>query len=851
MPRTVLFLPGIKGSELWEGAKCVWPTFRRKTLQRLLLTPESHRLEAPDVLRQVSRGLKFDVYQPLLSALERSGHQVRVFPYDWRFSVLEHVEDLKRQVRGLAAEAGEPIVLVCHSMGSLLAKSYLLSEENPHLYVQSVITMGAPWRGAPQALRILMYGEMWPSEKYLHYYGAAMIDGSLPGTPDVFADLARSYPTAYELLPTPDYFRDCPFGGYLVRGSSAVPASSHEIAEIVDTQLDFPQNYYTRYAVPFHRVISQPWPHVIPCFSVIGYGHDTVGLIVEEPQYYLERYSTNKTTSKAAVRWVDGDNTVPIISARPPEGHPATVRYVVADHLEITQLPSVHTWVINILDSRPEDYVEGLVVTPEERPVRRDIIMVSCPVEVEVKFEDENTPAALEILSPFPPGVQVYLMGNTRYYSVPSDRNYVIAMESYGTGPLNVSVTRYQGTTPISSCQFREIDLDTRTVAKLEGNREQDPTIKVSRSTRAVDATHTPLVVKDNRILSDRTPPSVNILLEPVDGGQEITGNVWYGPCRLRLVAKDDLGDILEAYYRVNEEAWIRYDGPVVLQEWGNVHIEAFATDLLRNRSRNLSRRSIQLSDPAKHLKLHLEYRSAFMYAFLRTAEGDPPGSDMNIAYSLGDEALRQYSGNPIQIEYNRGEVTLSYQVRQFGHPDYEGREFIIRTDSVQAPVWGRNRELPVELLVDLVSVYPDVVPQVQVDGEEVNEHIDLRRNSTAEIATLLFPEATYQFHLKPTYECYIQQNEIVGLGELVEVEFEMHDQGRQITYPEIFVKLFVKKESRHSATERVFVPEVREDGKYYFAINTATNLPPRERVFRLDFCNYRGVLKQRALLLK
>jgi hypothetical protein len=132
-----------------------------------------------------------------------------------------------------------------------------------------------------------------------------------------------------------------------------------------------------------------------------------------------------------------------------------------------------------------------------------------------------------------------------------------------------------------------------------------------------------------------------------------------------------------------------------------------------------------------------------------------------------------------------------------------------------------------------------------------VDHEFDIHAYPKVDTIRIEYPATTYRVNLRPTYECYIQQDEIVAKGEDVTVEFEMYDHDRQITYPSIHVKLYVKREQRHVFTDKIILPEIGDDGKYRFSLNTVRDLPLGHKVFRLEFCDYRAVLRSRALLLK
>ena len=113
------------------------------------------------------------------------------FAYDWRLSNRYNARRLKQVVQPVLERwrtyAGQPdarLILVCHSMGGLVARWYL-DREGGAAYTSMLITIGTPHRGAASAIDRLVNG---------------VRAGLGPLALDLSA-LARSLPSLHELLP--------------------------------------------------------------------------------------------------------------------------------------------------------------------------------------------------------------------------------------------------------------------------------------------------------------------------------------------------------------------------------------------------------------------------------------------------------------------------------------------------------------------------------------------------------------------------------------------------------------------------------------------------------------------------
>lgn len=238
----VVVIPGILGSTLRKDGELVWApsagavTRAIRTLGRSvrgLTLPQGigdrepeDGVEADDVVHGLhllpgiwSAGIG---YRALLRHLEHTcglileqPHEpgllanLITFPYDWRLSSRANGRRLKARVtpalerwRAQGGQfAGAELVLVCHSMGGLVARWYLEKEGGAEV-TRKLVTIGTPHRGAVKAL-------------------AQLVNGVRKGIGPLQADLtelARSMPSMYELLPE---YACIDSGGKLLRTTEA------------------------------------------------------------------------------------------------------------------------------------------------------------------------------------------------------------------------------------------------------------------------------------------------------------------------------------------------------------------------------------------------------------------------------------------------------------------------------------------------------------------------------------------------------------------------------------------------------------------------------------------------------
>ncbi len=327
----VVFIPGIVGSELWDGERLVWPgTALEKVNQSY---PEdlvntlatSNTLRVGKILDKVSLfGLGIDHfatgYDKALSLLKTVGFDADAgtltpFPYDWRRDIRKTAQLFHDRLSGAELQ-GRRIGIVAHSMGGLVARYAM--EKLPALpNVELLILAAVPHHGAPIAFENLI--------------GAR---------PEIFLTGAQckrvvnnpNFPAAYQLLPHPatKSFFDAAVGGmksvdlydpnvYLPLG---LLGAGMETAR--DTWADLP---------PLNLGASTP----VPYFVVAGNaGVTAVGI-------YLPRSGQGSVVIETTAA---GDGTVPIWSAAPAS---LPCRFVPCDHLGVFEDGQMHRLLQGLL----------------------------------------------------------------------------------------------------------------------------------------------------------------------------------------------------------------------------------------------------------------------------------------------------------------------------------------------------------------------------------------------------------------------------------------------------------------------------------------------------------------------
>src|SRR5215472_6491971 len=139
-PGTVVLLPGVLGSELYENAEHVWISIWniiRGDVYQLPLDANGRSLKAI----QPSTPLK-DYYGEMQLALLQQWNVV-TFAYDWRLDIRALARQLKEKI-DTSVPAASGFSLVAHSLGGLIGRSYLQQFPEDLKRLQKFIMLGTP-----------------------------------------------------------------------------------------------------------------------------------------------------------------------------------------------------------------------------------------------------------------------------------------------------------------------------------------------------------------------------------------------------------------------------------------------------------------------------------------------------------------------------------------------------------------------------------------------------------------------------------------------------------------------------------------------------------------------------------
>jgi pimeloyl-ACP methyl ester carboxylesterase len=238
------------------------------------------------------------------------------FPYDWRRATTNAASDLKNLVQTIKTRTGaEKVDIVAHSLGGIVSRIYL--SQGGAADVDTYITLGTPFYGAPKVFSLTRYGQNVASP---------WKDAERRG----FKETARNMWGVYVLLPSAAYEQSAgPFFTYAPDGSGpgmdyggwtawmeGLACSGDFAPQVCSGDEKFYNASLVDWARGLHAQIDSwddtsddaPWK-----YAIIGSGNSTLTAMGDTGQKHIS----------TAIRCEDGDGSVAPKSAMgfPPSAH--------------------------------------------------------------------------------------------------------------------------------------------------------------------------------------------------------------------------------------------------------------------------------------------------------------------------------------------------------------------------------------------------------------------------------------------------------------------------------------------------------------------------------------------------
>ncbi|OMF39770.1 MULTISPECIES: alpha/beta fold hydrolase [Paenibacillus] len=717
----VLFIPGIKGSQLFEGNHKRWYPSNPKDIEALHI---DNKLKEGDALGRVtipSMLQDINIYEGIINHF--GGPDFGVFTYDWRQSVFSHLHKLDDRLE----EMGEKTTIIAHSMGGMLTKAYLSKYGDAK--VDKIITIGTPWLGSPDAFKAILFGEPMISENDLTYHFMNY------SRDNIAKKLARSFPSTFELLPSKNYYDSN--GGEFFRNSVGKKSSWDQIVSKLHIDDEGSESKFKKYALPMHEIMLEEI--TVPNYALIGYGMATLKSIPER---------TKSRFDKTIAHFWNGDSVVPLISSHPP--HRSENFYVHGEHKVLCSLPETIEWIEWVLQGLQGD-IPSKITTEMPSVKLKKVIMarILCPVGYTLRDNNGNSisgdldPESID-LSNISNKRELYVqhIGDAKYVflneqDVKQNNGYNLEVDSYDKGLANLSVVNYSDVAEDEIANFKSVPIDEGTVLKLRiGENAKETDLEVFRGKGKENVKKT-IVRKDifnEEFNEDVADKPFKIIVTPageVKKRGRIT-KVFSGEVNLKV--EFDKEQVSEIFWTLNNGSAKEYINEIVITpENGPNSLTVYARDFVGNSFEAENYNFTVENDPAKSV-LMLEFDPEYGLGVSLKTKANSVGikfSQFRILKSSG-KYTKWRKTHPSSFDYfsienifgvGNGTTRIEYQSVDNFDRDEPMRSIEFSIGNLRELIWGENISS-----VTPLSLWKNIFPETKIGTDKV---IVLLKNKT------------------------------------------------------------------------------------------------------------------------
>ncbi len=628
----VLFLPGLEASRLYRpdyngGTDQLWEPNTDSDANDLSLSADGKSVRNDVYTKDVvdeAYGAGPNIYKSFfvqMNELKTVGTIAdwNAAPYDWRLSLDDILNSGNRLPDGrlyysgdLAATSSPYIIqelrrlakssktgkvtIVAHSNGGLLAKALTrkLGDTEAAKLIDKIIFVAVPQAGTPQAVGALLHGyEQGLPKDWLSIFLS-------PGTART---LAANMPSAYNLLPSANYFTyvenpvvEFDDSDFLVEFRSRYGKTIHDGAQlknfITDTwrltssspgDLKYPSvgnaTLLSR-AETLHTTLDA-WtpPQGVSLYEIAGWGEDTLATIKYKEGKKAScsnLLDIRSCTVKSAITYdpievVEGDGTVLVPSALWTPISTGVQKYWVnlrnydtvsnyeREHVDILEVPELRTLVQNILTNATSTTQPAFITTnqPATDAVadKRLRFVLHSPLDLSATDSLGNvvSSAASTI-----PGARWKRYGEVQVLSVPQNTPLTLNLDGYAAGSFTLDMQEVDGSNTITaSSTLSAIPSATSTRASIafsDGTLQNASPLQLDYDGNgAADFSLQSKIGEE--VVFDITPPEATLTFDPIlqqfkTIGTDNLSNTTVRTTATSTVITDEAGNTLKIVFK-------------------------------------------------------------------------------------------------------------------------------------------------------------------------------------------------------------------------------------------------------------------------------------------------------------
>ncbi|MBX4191456.1 MAG: alpha/beta hydrolase [Candidatus Doudnabacteria bacterium] len=431
--RPVLIIPGIMGSELYDGDELIWPNINKivdnvndyflveslsldqnggsiknietgKAIESVVFSELGVVISRQDILSGLVKQLKDSTFQPNVDYF--------FFPYDWRLDLDETKSKLYEKIESIKNQTHfDKIDIIAHSMGGLLVEDYVKDFSNSS--INKLVFVGTPHLGAPKAAYALMQGDLGIPLRTLN--SKAMRDISL------------NSPSAYELLPNKFYHEKA--GGYYRKRNGDILSYQESLKLLKDQKMN--TTLVDRANNLFEKDLTHANFSTSNVYNISGCKVSTPGM-----------FHVTDSDVINGISYLNGDGTVPLVSSKYIS---ADKQYYVkgAEHSELPSKTGVKELILSILTDSNFS-ASNISTNTNFCDLKGKKLTWRSPVEVHIYDSKDNHagPVGGQFENNIP-GVSYEIIDGEKFIFLPTDENQKYRIEGTGleSGKFDLLIT--------------------------------------------------------------------------------------------------------------------------------------------------------------------------------------------------------------------------------------------------------------------------------------------------------------------------------------------------------------------------------------------------------------------------
>lgn len=586
----ILFIPGIKGTELFLDTNKKWFPKNKDDLKDLHIKNESLIEGNPISSVTAFTKVTVNIYKGIYDNFSAESGEIDYFGYDWRKDIQAHIPRLVNRIVELSISGGN-VTLIAHSMGGMLAKMAVIELEKVGLtnIIDKLITIGTPWGGSPDAYKALAYGEPGFYSDLKPFFGLIYSYGDT-------RKLARQCPSVYQLLPSEGYFKS--EIGKFIKYREAKDEEQY-IDVIQKAQTFFNEEYiannpdYTNvpdvwnlYMKPVQEAMQRPLSNEIKHHCIIGHRFPTLYRL---PDGASEKFNRFKFKSE----FTNGDSVVPILSGIPK--HEAELYYVEGEHSELCSNDVVITLLKSILNDEIKDMPLGVSKECELKLKWGVKTRFLCPIETTIMDSEGRYVAGAfdtDISEESPllneTDVKYVSVGESQYiFFSEFKKDLTVQINSFEAGVADISVEYLEEDNEnVTVLEFEPLPVDKGLTAMVTiPVRERIETAHIERRGSIINKKRIKTHSQNNKkFLEEKQPERIDLKIN-ISAAEEskkaYRRDVFSGQILLTINSSDDqLVDRL--FFSIDGEKPQEYTEPITLDLPSGVYgLQVFGKDKL------------------------------------------------------------------------------------------------------------------------------------------------------------------------------------------------------------------------------------------------------------------------------